>query len=95
MDNQNTSDNGQPGPAPEPQAPTPAPEPTPAPQPQPVEQPVVGAADPATAASEEKCATCGNSATGGNCSTCGQNQMACACPPAQAGGQGGPSAPIV
>ncbi len=31
--------------------------------------------------SEEKCTTCGNSASTGNCVPCGQNQMSCTCTP--------------
>lgn len=48
---------------------------------------------------EQKCMTCGTTASGGNCVACGQGEVSCTCPPATGGEQGSsepaPSAPAV
>lgn len=52
--------------------------------------------EPAQSAVEEKCMTCGNTASGGNCVACGQGQVSCTCPSAQppGGEQSGPTQPV-
>lgn len=57
------------------------------------DQPVSEPVQPA----QEKCVTCGNTASGGTCVPCGQGQVSCTCPPAQppVGEQSGPTQPVV
>ncbi len=69
---------------------------------QPVETPVSTPGDVGSAApQEQKCVTCGNSASGGTCMACGQGEVTCSCTPASSGGgmgspvPGGEGAPAV
>lgn len=63
---------------------TPAAEPT---TPEPA--PTVPGPAPVT---EQKCLTCGNTASDGNCVVCGQGETACTCPPPS--GPGAPPSPV-
>lgn len=58
-----------------------------------------GGTPPAAEPMEQKCVTCGNSASSGNCVACGQGEASCSCVPATGGepglGEPAPSAPVV
>lgn len=56
------------------------------------DSPLGGGAPAPTVAPEQKCVTCGNSASSGNCVACGQGEASCSCVPAT-GGEPGPSEP--
>lgn len=40
---------------------------------------------------DQKCVTCGNSASGGNCVACGQGEITCTCQPNSSQGESAPA----
>ena len=91
MDDQNNQGGTAPS---EPTAPAAEPTPIPSEPAAPVSEPTPQSAPQP----EEKCMTCGNTASGGNCVPCGQGELSCSCgpaaPPSPMGGQGG-NVPVI